>query len=324
MTPAKSPGPQMTQMTQNTHSHGRRVSILLLLVCAVAATAFAQATMIKGKVVDVKGQPMVGVAIAIEVVGGTRKLSTKTDKRGEFIQLLTESGQYRITATDAKVGTAQTELRVSLGRVSEANMVLAASTAANNDAKAAELKKAFEEGVAASRGGNHDEAIARFQAALTLSPNCFDCLYNIGVAYLAKKDDKQAEESWKKSLELKADYAEALNALSTLYNNQKRFDEASAMGAKAAAAGGGGGADATFNQGIILWNQGKIPEAKAKFEETIKTNPTHADAHYQLGMALLNEGKLPEAVGAFESYLKLDPNGQYATQAKGMIAQLKK
>ena len=324
MTLAKSPGPQMTQMTQNTHSHGRRVSILLLLVFAVAATAFAQSTMIKGKVVDVKGQPMIGVTIAIEVVGGTRKLSTKTDKRGEFIQLLTESGQYRITATDAKVGTAQTELRVSLGRVSEANMVLAASTAANNDVKAAELKKAFEEGVAASRGGNHDEAIARFQAALTLSPNCFDCLYNIGVAYLAKKDDKQAEESWKKSLELKADYAEALNALSTLYNNQKRFDEASAMGAKAAAAGGGGGADATFNQGIILWNQGKIAEAKTKFEETIKTNPTHADAHYQLGMALLNEGKLPEAVGAFESYVKLDPNGQYATQAKGMIAQLKK
>ena len=324
MTLARSPGPQMTQMTQNTHSHGRRVSILLLLVFTVAATAFAQSTMIKGKVVDVKGQPMIGVAIAIEVVGGTRKLSTKTDKRGEFIQLLTESGQYRITATDAKVGTAQTELRVSLGRVSEANMVLAASTAANNDVKAAELKKAFEEGVAASRGGNHDEAIARFQAALTLSPNCFDCLYNIGVAYLAKKDDKQAEESWKKSLELKADYAEALNALSTLYNNQKRFDEASAMGAKAAAAGGGGGADATFNQGIILWNQGKIAEAKAKFEETIKTNPTHADAHYQLGMALLNEGKLPEAVGAFESYVKLDPNGQYATQAKGMIAQLKK
>ena len=309
-----------------THNFTARVAPLLcaFVLLAFAPAALAQSTMIKGKVVDVKGQPIVGVAIAIEVVGGTRKLSTKTDKRGEFIQLLTESGQYRITATDAKVGTAQTELRVSLGRVSEANMVLAASTAANNDIKAAELKKAFEEGVAASRGGNHDEAIARFQAALTLSPNCFDCLYNIGVAYLAKKDDKQAEESWKKSLELKADYAEALNALSTLYNNQKRFDEASAMGAKAAAAGGGGGADATFNQGIILWNQGKIAEAKAKFEETIKTNPTHADAHYQLGMALLNEGKLPEAVGAFESYVKLDPNGQYATQAKGMIAQLKK
>ena len=268
---------------------------------------------------------MVGVAILVETVGGSRKLTSKTDKRGEFIQLLTESGQYRITATDEKVGRAQTELRVSLGRTSEANLVLAPATAANNDAKAAELKKVFEEGVTASRGGDHDAAIAKFQAALALSPACFDCQFNIGVAMLTKKDEKGAEAEWLKALALKPDYAEAMNALSTLYNNQKRFDEAAAMSAKAAAAGGGGGnADATFNQGIILWNQGKIAEAKAKFEETINTNPTHADAHYQLGMALLNEGKLPDAVAAFESYVKLDPNGQYATQAKGMIAQLKK
>lgn len=294
------------------------------VVLISASSALAQSTMIKGKVLDTKDQPMVGVAILIEPVGGTRKLTTKTDKRGEFIQLLTESGQYRITATDEKVGSAQTELRVSLGRTSEANMVLAPSTAANNDAKAAELKKVFEEGVTASRGGGHDAAIAKFQAALALSPACFDCQFNIGVAQLAKKDEKAAEAEWLKALALKADYAEAMNALSTLYNNQKRFDEAAAMSAKAAAAGGGSNADATFNQGIILWNQGKIAEAKAKFEETLKTNPAHADAHYQLGMALLNEGKLPDAVAAFESYVKLDPIGQYATQAKGMIAQLKK
>ena len=41
-------------------------------------------------------------------------------------------------------------------------------------------------------------------------------------------------------------------------------------------------------------------------------------------MALLNEGKMPEAVGSFESYLKLAPTGQFAPQAKTMVAQLKK
>ena len=41
-------------------------------------------------------------------------------------------------------------------------------------------------------------------------------------------------------------------------------------------------------------------------------------------MALLNEGKLPEAVSAFEKYLKLAPTGQFAAQAKAMMAQLKK
>ena len=41
-------------------------------------------------------------------------------------------------------------------------------------------------------------------------------------------------------------------------------------------------------------------------------------------MALLNEGKLPDAVGAFEKYLSLAPTGQFAAQAKAMVAQLKK
>ena len=297
-----------------------------LIALAIAAPALAQSTMVRGKVIDAKKEGIANVQIVVESMGGSgRKLTTKTDKKGEFVQLLTESGPYRITATDPKIGSASADTRVVLGKVSEMTIVLVPSTAANDSAKAAELKKVFEEGVNASRASQHDLAIEKFNAALAISPACFDCQFNIGVALMAKKDEKAAEEAWKKALEMKPDYAEALNALSTLYNNQKRFDEAAAMSAKAATAGGGAGsADATFNQGIILWNQGKIAEAKVKFEETIKMNATHADAHYQLGMAMLNEGKLAEAVTEFETYVKLAPDGQYATQAKGMIAQLKK
>jgi tetratricopeptide (TPR) repeat protein len=297
----------------------------VLIALSIAAPALAQSTMVRGKVVDAKQQPIPNVTITVESTDGSgRKLTTKTDKKGEFVQLLTASGMYRVTATDPKIGSAGNDTRVVLGKVSEMTIVLAPTTAANDSATAAELKKTFEEGVTASRAGQHDAAIEKFQAALAISPVCFDCQFNIGVAQMAKKDEKAAEEAWKKALEMKPDYPEALNALSTLYNNQKRFDEAAAMSAKAASGGGSGGADATFNQGIILWNQGKIAEAKAKFEETIKMNASHADAHYQLGMALLNEGKLTEAVTEFETYVKLAPDGQYATQAKGMIAQLKK
>ena len=299
---------------------------LVVLLAGLAPAALAQSTMIKGKVIGANKEPLVGVAITIEALGGVnRKLQTKTDKRGEFIQLLTESGGYRVTASDPKIGSASADTKVSLGRVAEMTIVLVPNTAANDAAKAAELKKAFDEGVTASRAGRHDEAIEKFNAALAMAPSCFDCHFNVGVAHMAKKDEKAAEEAWKKALEVKADYPEALNALSTLYNNQKRFDEAAAMSSKAAAAAGGSGnADATFNQGIILWNQGKAAEAKTKFEETIKLSPSHADAHFQLGMAMLNGGQLAEAVGMFETYLKLAPEGQYATQAKGIVAQLKK
>jgi len=300
-------------------------AVLMTLLLGFAPAALAQSTMVRGKVIDAKQQPLQGVVITVEALGGSgQKLTTKTDRKGEFVQLLTQSGAYRITATDPKIGSVSNDTKVVLGKASEMTIVLAPTTAANDAGKAAELKKIFEAGVAASRANSHDDAIAKFNEALVIAPACFDCQFNIGVAHMAKKDEKAAEEAWKKAIEMKPDYSEALNALSTLYNNQKRFEEAAAMSAKAASGGGAGGADAMFNQGIILWNQGKIADAKVKFEETLKANPNHADAHFQFGMALLNEGKLPEAVAEFESYMKLAPDGQYATQAKGMIAQLKK
>jgi Tfp pilus assembly protein PilF len=311
-------------MTQNFSTRVGAMVVALLL--GLAPAVLAQSTMVRGKVVDAKNQPIQGATVVVESLDGSgRKLTTKSDRKGEFVQLLTNSGMYRVTASDPKNGTASADTRIVLGKVSEMTIVLAPTTAANDAGKAAELKKIFEEGVAASRANQHDAAIEKFNAALAMSPACFDCQFNIGVALMAKKDEKAAEEAWKKALEMKADYPEALNALSTLYNNQKRFDEAAAMSAKAAAAGGSAGnADAVFNQGIILWNQGKIAEAKVKFEETLKADANHAEANYQLGMALLNEGKLAEAVVSFETYVKLAPAGPNAATAKSMIAQLKK
>jgi Tfp pilus assembly protein PilF len=307
-----------------------RASVLAAVVALVfAATAFAQTGMIKGKVVDAGGKPLPNIKVTIEFTGGVnRKMEVKTDKKGEFIQIGLQSGAYKVTASDEKLGSQTYPAQVRIGQTAEVNFVLAPGTGSNENPKAVELRKLFDEGVAASRSNNYDAAIEKFTAAAAIVPNCHDCYYNIGFAYVQKKDEKQAEAAWLKALEMKPDYAEALNGLATLYNNQKRFDEAAAMSAKAAAAagagGGGGNADAIYNSGIILWNQGKIPEAKAKFEEALKANPNHPEANYQLGMALINEGKLPEAIASFEKYLQLAPDGQFAAQAKGILAQLKK
>lgn len=313
-------------MSKKLHVSLLAVAMLLALVPA----ALAQTGMLKGKVVDAEGKPVQGAAVVIEFGDGvTRKFDVKTDRRGEFIQIGLQPGNYKVTATVDKLGTQAQNTRVTLGKTAEVNFAFVPGAGAADPAaaaKAAELKKSFEEGVAASKAGNQDLAIEKFQAAAVAAPSCYDCYYNIGYAYSQKKDVKQAETAWMKAIELKPDYSEALNALATLYNNQKRFDEAAAMSAKAASAGGstGGTADAVYNQGIILWNQGKIADAKVKFEEALKLNASHPESNYQLGMANLNEGNLPGAIAAFEKYLQLAPEGQFAAQAKGMLAQLKK
>ena len=166
-------------------------------------------------------------------------------------------------------------------------------------------------------------------------PKCVECYSNIGANYAQKKDWTQAEASYKKAIELDPNAADAYNGLANVYNAQKKFDQAaeasaqamklaSAAGAAGGAAGGGASASAMFNQGVILWNAGKIPDAKKQFEDAVKADPKLADAHYWLGMANLNEGKMPDAATHFDDYLKLAPTGQYAEQAKGILTQIKK
>ena len=314
-----------------------------VLVCAgivalgLASSAAAQTTgMVKGLVRDDKGQPVDGAKITIEFTEGVnRKQETKTNKKGEFVQIGLQSGTYKITAEKEGVGSQSFDARVRIGQAAEVNFVLSGKNAGPSKeeiAKGAELKKTFEEGVAASRAGNLDEAIAKFTHGTELSTTCADCYYNIGFAYSQKKEFDKAEAAYKKALEIKPDYGEAYNGLANIYNAQRKFDEAAAASTKAAELGGagaaagapGGNVNALYNQAVILWNAGKIPEAKKQFEAVLKIDPNHAESHYQLGMALVNEGNLAGAASEFETYLKLAPDGPNAATAKSLVAQLKK
>ena len=170
----------------------RMVTVAIVTLLMLAPPALAQTTLIKGKVVDSEGKPVQGAQVSIEFKGGVaRKYQTKTDRRGEFVQLLTESGIYLVSVNAEKAGSAQSDVQVRLGQPANVEIKLSPGGAGADGAKAAEVKKMFEEGVAASKAGDHDTAIARFTAASEILPNCYDCFYNIGVSHMAKKDEKQ-------------------------------------------------------------------------------------------------------------------------------------
>jgi tetratricopeptide (TPR) repeat protein len=320
-----------------------RCRILAALVVAgalgLALPALAQSTgMVKGKVTDGEKKPVEGAQVKIEAKDGvSRQFTVKTNKKGEYIQVGLMPGMYQITATKEGVGAGSTQAKISLGAAEEVDLTLVAAGAggAPMSKEEAAYRKAFDDGVAASKAGKHDEAIAKFQEALKGRPDCYACQFNIGAGYAGKQDWAKAEEAFLAAAKLDPNSPEPYNALAGLYNTQKQYDKAAAMtaeatkrqgaGGGATGAGGGGGASAEtlYNQGVILWNAGKIAEAKGQFEAAVKAKPDYADAHYRLGMAYLNEGKLPEAGAAFEKYVELAPNGQWAAEAKTYATQLK-
>jgi len=318
---------------------GRNLFVLGLLACAVslfATPGFAQTGALQGKVSDAAGNPLEKAQVVIEFTDGiNRKYEVKTNKKGEFIQIGLAPGNYKVTASFEKMGEQSFPVRVRLGDPMKVNFILGAATGATKEdaAKAVALKKVFDDGVAASKAGNFDEAITKFNEAAVMVPGCYDCYYNVGYNYTQKKDYEQAEAAFLKSIELKATYVDAYNGLATVYNAQKKFDKAQEASQKAAelasaagpgAGGGAGAVDAEYNQGVIDWNAGKIAEAQEHFQKVVFMKPDHADAHYQLGMALVNQGKLAEAVPMFEKYLQLAPEGQFAATAKSILASIKK
>ena len=299
----------------------------LALACIVAGTpAAAQTTgTIKGKVVDGKGQPVDKVAVTIEFKGGTSMTrEVKTNKRGEFIQVGLQPGPYYVVAK-SDAGQAADQVQVGIGNAPELNLTLKPAAKGMSPEETA-FRKLFDEGVQAAGAKNHDAAIAKFTEAAAMQATCYACYMNLGSAHYEKKEMDKAEAAFKKAAELKPEDPKPVQILADLYNAMGKREEAAAMATKAAsmgAAAGGGSAQDSYNQGVILWNAGKIAEAKTQFEAAVKADPNYAEANYWVGMANLNGGNLPEAAKYFENYLKLAPDGPLAAQAKGIVDQIK-
>jgi tetratricopeptide (TPR) repeat protein len=152
------------------------------------------------------------------------------------------------------------------------------------------------------------------------------CYLEIGRALAKKGDAAGAEAAFKQAADADPTKPDGYSELAAFYNSQKKFDEANKASAKAnelMAASGSTDPLALFNQGIILWNQGKAVEAQAQFQKVTELDPKMADAQYYLGMTLVNQGKMPDAKKPFETYLSLSPTGQHADEVKNLLPLLK-
>jgi len=305
-------------------THLYRGVVALAVALVFSAPAFAQG-IVKGKVVDEKGQPVADAKVTIQ--GAARNAETKTNNKGEFVQVGLQSGAYTVTVTKEKLIAAQ-KVNVTQGTPAEANMTLVPQATAGMSPEQKAIQEAAGAAIDALRAGRDDEAITKLNDVVGKLPTCSDCYYNLGLAYTHKQQWAEAEAALKKSIELKPTNPDPYNGLANVYNAQKRFDEALAMNQKATelsgstAGAGGGNAEAIYNQGVVLFNAGKYADAKTQFENATKADPNNANAFYQLGMTDLNLGQIPDAVAALETFMKLAPNDPKAAQVQGSLPAL--
>ena len=91
---------------------GLALGAFVLGLTALSTIGYAQTGRLKGKVVDAENKPVEGAVISMESKEMNRKVSTKTDKRGEYTQFLAP-GTYIVTATKGNLIDGA-EVRVSI------------------------------------------------------------------------------------------------------------------------------------------------------------------------------------------------------------------
>ena len=312
------------------------VAVVVLTIASVVPASAQNSARVFGVITDRGGQPVAGATVTLEFAGGlTRSFEVTTDEAGEFLQIGLARGPYTLTAGREGVGVNRVAIDLVVGQELEQNLMLltveeiyrdSLSDAERTDLDARNATTdAFEQGLAAARGGELEVAVGHLRTALEATPDCAECQRNLGIVYGRMEAYAESEAAFRAALALDPDNAETYGGLAEIYNAQRRFDDAAEASAAAGRLSGGGGSDdptAVFDQGLIFWNAGRLDEARQQFERTLQLDPEHGEAHYWLGMANLNGGQMAEAAAELKIYLDREPNGRFAATATGILSSI--
>ncbi len=293
------------------------VAAAVALLFLTPSRGLAQGTVLRGLVQDEAKNGLAKVRIVLLDQERGTSFETRSNKKGEFMQVGIPPAAYRATFELEGYISHETMIVIKLGMEERAAIVLKKIPLRIDD------DRDFMDGIERFQEGRFQEAVDLFLKVRDRFPEQVESYYNIGVAYLRLDRTASAVEALEKAVQLKPDAAEPLLALGEGYVLLGRTGEAEELFRRALALEPGH-PGAHVDLGLLYYKADKLDEALASFEKAIQLDPKLAVAHYQAGLASLKKGDLPKAVGHFEAFLELAPDRPEAGQVRAMIEELKK
>jgi superkiller protein 3 len=175
-----------------------------------------------------------------------------------------------------------------------------------NVAFAQTLEQLLQQGNAALDAKKYSEAENIWRKVIQLNPNNAVAFSNLCDALYRQNKLDESIGFCRKAIELGPKYVNAYYNLGNALYSQKKLDEAIAQFRKAIELNPKF-ALAYSNLGAVLYEQKKLDEAIAQFRKAIELDPKYVDAYNNLGVALRAQKKLDEAIAQFRKAIELDP-----------------
>jgi len=177
-------------------------------------------------------------------------------------------------------------------------------------------------GIELRNSGNYNQAIQKFQEALSVDKKSPTINYELAVTYLAKNDYRQTIKTCNRIIRTKSqktidaiilkgsalDYLGEKNKSIKLYKTAINDYPNNFL--------------LHFNLGISYHNNNQFDEAENEYIKTIELNKLHSSSHLMLGLLMNDYGRRVEGMLSLYFFLLLEPNTDRSVEAYQLLQNL--
>jgi tetratricopeptide (TPR) repeat protein len=306
------------------------VALVAALVVS-ALPAAAQTGRIGGVIKDAtNNQPLKGATVTAEnPQASPSSFTATTDDKGRYSIIGLKTGTWKITAVAPgfQASSGQVPVRSLGAPMPPVDFALAPGASGPAGALAGvntkELQAELQKAIHHANAGQHEAAIAAYEAILAKTPALTMINGQIAQVKRLKKDYDGAIAAYQKVLAADPNNDKAKIEIGMTYLEKNDFANAEKTLMEVAQSVNAN-REVFYNLGEVKFAKGETDEAVKYYERAAQMDTAWGKPLYKLGLAKLHKADTAGAIEYMNKVIAQDPNSAEAAQAKALIEQLKK